>query len=142
MSFASIRTFVLLLALPIADGALTVYLTLWFGARPVLIAIVTSAGLGVVGDYYCWTRFRRTARSRRMNCNDDFNWASEIPVLFLALLMFAAPGLLTDVVGFALLTPPIRRRAASRFRRMNAAAEDAWMRKKRKRTKNAPRLMD
>ena len=132
---------ILLLALPLVDGALTVWLTLRLGAKPVLLVIALSAGLGLIGDFYCLSRLWRSPSGMARRKTTDHARAAEMSVLFTSLLLFAMPGLVTDLIGFALLTPLIKRRCVSWLSRMNEEAEKEYRQLKKRKTRASSRYI-
>jgi len=97
-----------LIVVPLAEIAVFIQVGGWIGLAPTLLTVILTAVLGAV-------LLRRQGLHTVQEAQAKLN-RQEAPIreLFDGLCLFAAgallltPGFLTDVVGFALLVPPVR----------------------------------
>jgi len=108
----------LFLTVPILELLLFIYVEERIGLGRLLLGIVITAVLGAVlvrqQGLTVWLRLREDLMVGRLPGNQLVHGAL---VLFGGALLLT-PGFLTDVVGFALMVPPVRegvRRAGTRF---------------------------
>jgi UPF0716 protein FxsA len=112
----------MLIAVPLAEIALFVWIGGRIGVAAVLALVVLSALLGIA-----------ILRGRLARLPDLVRTGAE-PVTLLAAgamtglgaALLILPGFLTDALGLALLLPPVQRAVAARLGRRSAAAGATW----------------
>jgi len=106
----------LFLVLPIVDAALLLWLVSVVGAAPVVLFVVASAVLGI------WAASRQARGALdRWRAAFDAQRPPEEGALGGLMMLFGGiflvvPGVLSDLLGAALLVPPVRRFVADRLR--------------------------
>jgi UPF0716 protein FxsA len=98
----------LLLLLPFIELAVFIEVVGWVGLLPALGAIIA---FGLVGTWLAqregvgaWRRAQARLQAGEMPTNEVVNGI----LLFLAGVLLALPGFLSDILGLALLLPPVR----------------------------------
>lgn len=116
------KLFLLFTVVPLIELYLLIRIGTWIGALPtVLIVVVTGfvgAWLARLQGFQVWSRIHLEVQQGRFPADPLLDG-----VLILAAgLLLITPGVLTDILGFALVIPvtriPIRRRVAIWLRRM------------------------
>lgn len=110
---APMRLVPLLLLLPIGDLLVLVWIGRRIGLAPTVALVIGSALLGIVlGKHQglgILRSLRRAAHDRQMP--EEGVLSGVLVLLGAALLIF--PGVISDLIGFALLVPATRRRAVA-----------------------------
>ncbi|HEX5008461.1 MAG TPA: FxsA family protein [Hyphomonadaceae bacterium] len=120
--FRSLSTFFLLFV--IAEMATLITMGRYLGLIPTLLIVI---GGGIVGGWIArWQAVRAALRARSQLASGVMPTAemTEGFLILLAAVLFIIPGILTDVLGLALLFPPtralLRRAAVAQFSRHSA----------------------
>jgi UPF0716 protein FxsA len=120
--FRSLSTFFLLFV--IAEMATLITMGRYLGLIPTLIIVI---GGGIVGGWIARWQVVRTALRARHQLASGVMPTAEMTdgfLILLAAVWFIIPGVLTDVLGLALLFPPtralLRRAAVAQFSRHSA----------------------
>ncbi len=116
----------LFVGLPLLDVVLLVflgkYLTLWPTVALVIVSGFVGAGLARGQGIQVWNQIRRDLSTGQMPSQGILDG---VIILFAGGLL-AAPGFITDLIGLALLLPPVRRPIKAFFRhRLEQAMERA-----------------
>jgi UPF0716 protein FxsA len=111
------RLFLLFALVPILEIALLLEVGRRIGVFPTVLLVVVTAAAGAWlarrEGSRTWVAMRREMRSGRMPASGLFQGAA----IFAGALLLLTPGLLTDLVGFALLIPVTRTAILRRMRR-------------------------
>lgn len=114
MLFRLILAFV---TIPLAELAVLVWLGDHVGLLPTLVLVVVTGILGAAlarqQGVAAWQRFRAALDQAGVTGRPPHRELVEGLLVLVAAAVLLTPGLLTDLAGFALLVPPVRRRAGA-----------------------------
>lgn len=104
-----LRVLALFILLPLVELALLIQVGRWIG---VLWTIAIVAGTGLLGATLARSQGARAWRAIQAELRDGRVPAAAVVdglLILIGALVLLTPGLLTDLLGFALLAPPTRR---------------------------------
>ena len=116
------KLFLLFTVIPLIELYLLIRIGTWIGALPTVLIVLTTGFVGAwlarLQGFQVWSRIQTEINQGRFPGDPLLDGL----LLLAAGLLLITPGVLTDVLGFALIIPasriPIRRAVARRLRRM------------------------
>ncbi len=112
-----LRLFLLFTLIPLVELCLLLLLAnvtnWWFTLGLVVLTGVVGAWLARRQGLRCWRRVHETMAAGRLPADPLMDGL----MILVAGALLVTPGVLTDLVGFALLTPPFRRVVKDRLKR-------------------------
>ena len=116
------KLFLLFTVIPLIELYLLIRIGTWIGALPTVLIVLTTGFVGAwlarLQGFQVWSRIQLEINQGRFPGDPLLDGL----LLLAAGLLLITPGVLTDVLGFALIIPasriPIRRALARRLRRM------------------------
>ena len=112
-----VRLLLLFTVVPLVELALLLWLAEHTGWRFTIALVLVTGVVGAVlarwQGFHCWQTVQRQMRQGELPAAALLDG----PMILLAGALLVTPGILTDLVGFALLTPPVRRMIRQRLLR-------------------------
>lgn len=103
-----LRLLLLFVALPLLELAILVRLGMWIGFWPTMALVFATGFLGATlarsQGFRVWSQIRRELQAGRMPVGDLVDGL----LVLIGGIVLLTPGLLTDLLGLALLFPPTR----------------------------------
>ena len=111
------RLLVLFIAIPLIELALLIQIGEWAGIGPTVALVIVTGILGAhlarQQGFKVWAKIQRELQSGKIPASDLVDGL----LILIGGIVLLTPGLLTDLCGFALMVPAVRRFLKSRLNR-------------------------